>query len=516
MEQSVKREEKKSKAKVKTNGVKEKESSSSIPTTKETGPNPSGGHPGLMKDLSFRREKTTRGLSSDNDLIEDSLPPHIRERLHNLFDEIEGQFLMLYNENLELQRSNAALTERLQSTSSEKHVESTDGSQNGTENKGMLKSKSGLTSSQFSQKLKTTYRSGTSKLVSSFKTAAAASCSVTQELRGHKDGVLHVDSSPFLPIVAGSASADQTAKLWNLCTGHCYGTYRGHKGCVNCIRFHPTKQIILTASGDCSVHLWPFESPVSSTMMSSADEDIPSDRDEEVLESVDTSASLMRSPCHMSAVVACDWLMDGQHFVTASWDRTACLVDSSTTQVVQTLSGHDQQLTHVSAHPKQKVVVTSSRDATFRVCDFRESTLHSVIVGQGHSHSVTSAIFTQDDKIISGSDDRCVKVWDLKNMRAAIATMRLDSPVNRLSVNSRGVIAIPHDNRQVRLYDLTGVRIARLPRERSYHRRMVSSVAWVEGTPTPGHKTKLLSGGWDKLVLGWSVDIPSSLINHTK
>lgn len=65
----------------------------------------------------------------------------------------------------------------------------------------------------------------------------------------------------------------------NISSGQCYTTYRGHTGSVNCIRFHPTKQLVLTASGDCSVHLWPFESPVS-LMMSSGDEDLPSDRDE--------------------------------------------------------------------------------------------------------------------------------------------------------------------------------------------------------------------------------------------
>nr|XP_039263656.1 WD repeat-containing protein 37-like [Styela clava] len=514
MEASQKRDDKKSRLSRKQNGAKERESSTNLLKDSTLAPS---GHPGIMKDLSFKRDKSNRGLSSDTDLTgEESLPPHVKDRLHQLFAEIEGEFTQLYNENLELRKNNMALNERLQSVTSDKHTESVDGSQNGADNKALLKSKSGLTSSQFSQKLKTTYRTGTSKLVSSFKTSATATCSVTQELRGHKDGVLHVDASPIVPATAGSASADQTAKLWNLNTGHCYGTYRGHTGSVNCIRFHPTKQLVLTASGDGSAHLWPFESPMTSSLMTSADEEMQSDRDEEPLDTVDTSASLMRSLCHMSAVVACDWLMDGQHFVTASWDRTACLVDSSTTQVVQTLSGHDQQLTHVSAHPQHKLVVTSSRDATFRVCDFRVSTLHSVIVGQGHSHSVTSAVFTQDDKIVSGSDDRCVKVWDLKNMRSAIATMRFDSPVNRLSVNQKGVIAIPHDNRQIRLFDMSGVRLARLPRDRSYHRRMVSSTAWVDSAHSSGHKTKLLTAGWDKVVLGWAVNIPNSLINHVK
>lgn len=65
---------------------------------------------------------------------------------------------------------------------------------------------------------------------------------------------------------------------------------------------------------------------------------------------------------------------------------------------------------------------------------------------------------------MSGSDDRTVKVWELRNMRSALATIRTDSSVNRLAVSTGGIIAIPHDNRQIRLFDLNGQRVARLPR----------------------------------------------------
>lgn len=78
--------------------------------------------------------------------------------------------------------------------------------------------------------------------------------------------------------------------------------------------------------------------------------------------------------------------------------------------------------------------------------------------------SVTSTVFTRDDKVVSGSDDRTVKVWELRNMRSALCTIRTDSAVNRLAVSQTGVIAIPHDNRHIRLFDLNGQRVARLPR----------------------------------------------------
>lgn len=80
------------------------------------------------------------------------------------------------------------------------------------------------------------------------------------------------------------------------------------------------------------------------------------------------------------------------------------------------------------------------------------------------ARSVTSTVFTRDDKVVSGSDDRTVKVWELRNMRSALATIRSDASINKLAVSQSGVIAIPHDNRHIRLFDLNGQRVARLPR----------------------------------------------------
>ncbi len=80
--------------------------------------------------------------------------------------------------------------------------------------------------------------------------------------------------------------------------------------------------------------------------------------------------------------------------------------------------------------------------------------------------TVTCTVFARscDYKVVSGSDDRTVKIWDLRNMRSSLATIRLDAGINRLAISATGIIAIPHDNRQIRLYDLQGQRIARLPR----------------------------------------------------
>lgn len=90
---------------------------------------------------------------------------------------------------------------------------------------------------------------------------------------------------------------------------------------------------------------------------------------------------------HTTIVVAADWLSNLDQIITGSWDRTAILWDVETGEVLQPLTGHDHELTHVSAHPIQKLVVTASRDSTFRLWDFRDP-ISGVFVFQGHTEYV--------------------------------------------------------------------------------------------------------------------------------
>ncbi|XP_057713659.1 WD repeat-containing protein 37-like [Corythoichthys intestinalis] len=448
------------------------------------------------------------------DTQDSKLPTALRSNLVDLFSQIEREFENLYIENLELRREMDALNERL----------AADGQagEGADLTKGALKTKTSHSTSQLSQKLKTTYKASTSKIVSSFKaTTSRAVCQLLREYAGHRDGIWDLSATRTQPTVLGTASADHTAMLWSIETGKCLLKYLGHQGSVNSIKFHPTEQMALTASGDQTAHVWrflvqlPTPQPVTDVTPPCEDEADFSDKDDAEVEadgpaecpSVRAPATTLRS--HQGVVIAADWLVGGKQAVTASWDRAANLYDVETSELVHSLTGHDQELTHCCTHPTQRLVVTSSRDTTFRLWDFRDPSIHSVNVFQGHTDTVTSAVFTVGDNVVSGSDDRTVKVWDLKNMRSPIATIRTDSAVNRISVSaSQRIIALPHDNRQVRLFDMSGVRLARLPRSnRQGHRRMVCCTAWCEDNTS----CNLFTCGFDRQAIGWNINIPALL-----
>uniref|UniRef100_A0AAQ6ILT0 WD repeat-containing protein 37 n=1 Tax=Anabas testudineus TaxID=64144 RepID=A0AAQ6ILT0_ANATE len=441
--------------------------------------------------LSIRRTNSTEdrppGIQR-GDMLEgqdSKLPLSLRNNLLDLFGQIEREFENLYIENLELRREIDSLNERLTGDG-----QTVDG---GDPTKGALKTKASHSTSQLSQKLKTTYKASTSKIVSSFKatTGSRALCQLLKEYVGHRDGIWDLSVTRTQPVVLGTASADHSALLWSIETGKCVLRYAGHAGSVNSIKFHPTEQMALTASGDQTAHIWrymvqlPAPQPPPDVSASCDDDQDSSDREEGEVDgegfcevpTVRVATATLKS--HQGVVIAADWLVGGRQVVTASWDRAANLYEVETSELVHTLTGHDQELTHCCTHPTQRLVVTSSRDTTFRLWDFRDPSIHSVNVFQGHTDTVTSAVFTVGDNVVSGSDDRTVKVWDLKNMRSPIATIRTDSAVNRISVSAnQRIIALPHDNRQVRLFDMSGVRLARLPRSN----RMVREGLGTTGT----------------------------------
>uniref|UniRef100_A0AAQ5ZPV7 WD repeat domain 37 n=1 Tax=Amphiprion ocellaris TaxID=80972 RepID=A0AAQ5ZPV7_AMPOC len=108
---------------------------------------------GLQRDM-------VEGQSSDNlesfMRMEDSkLPLSLRSNLLDLFSQIEREFENLYIENLELRREIETLNDRL--TAEGQTFEGADLA------KGALKTKASHSTSQLSQKLKTTYKASTSK-----------------------------------------------------------------------------------------------------------------------------------------------------------------------------------------------------------------------------------------------------------------------------------------------------------------------------------------------------------------
>ena len=89
-----------------------------------------------------------------------------------------------------------------------------------------------------------------------------------------------------------------------------------------------------------------------------------------------STPSVIRSPIrryegHSDACIAAEWFPDGELLATASWDRTANVYNVETGKILCNLQ-HDDYLTNVTAHMSQKIILTASKDTTFKIWDFRD------------------------------------------------------------------------------------------------------------------------------------------------
>lgn len=276
------------------------------------------------------------------------VPAHMK-RLHVLFDKIEKEFDALYQENVTLQEKLDLLLSK-----ENERIGTFQGPLDSIESSTGATKKSLSTSLSSGSKLKASYkiRAQTSRIVSSFKTnQSVVSSHLVRDFSGHKDGVWQVSCKKDQKII-GTASADHTAAIFSIDTGKICLQYLGHQGSVNSIKFHNNRDLVLTASGDGSAHIW--QGAVNWDMVTrkghSSEEEL--DDDEDPIEDRD-KIEILRTPLcefagpsgHTSVVVCADFISPNyDQIITASWDRQAILWDVETQQSLQNLSGHDHEL----------------------------------------------------------------------------------------------------------------------------------------------------------------------------
>ena len=67
-------------------------------------------------------------------------------------------------------------------------------------------------------------------------------------------------------------------------------------------------------------------------------------------------------------------------------------------------------------------------------------------------------------QIVSGSDDRTARIWDLRNMRSPVATIQSDSAVNRLAVSSNGLLGmVSHKMSKLTIFGYLEKKMLQLP-----------------------------------------------------
>ncbi len=120
--------------------------------------------------------------------------------------------------------------------------------------------------------------------------------------------------------------------------------------------------------------------------------------------------------------------------MSASWDNTVRLWNAeSGAAVSQAHTGAEDfhLISNLSTSQSSPLAAISCSDGFFRVYDLRTlgkgAAVHAVLAHEG----VATTALLHNSHVISGSEDKSVKIWDLRSLKAPLTIIRCSAGVNR-------------------------------------------------------------------------------------
>ncbi|KAG6396956.1 hypothetical protein SASPL_143116 [Salvia splendens] len=221
-----------------------------------------------------------------------------------------------------------------------------------------------------------------------------------------------------------TASADRTARLWNL-DGIVQRTFEGHLDRLARIAFHPSGKYLGTASFDKTWRLW----------------------------DVETGEELLLHEGHSRSVYGLSFHHDGSLVASCGLDTLACVWDLRSGRSILALEGHVKPVLGASFSPNGYHLATGGEDNTCRIWDLRKR--KSLYILPAHSNLLSQVKFEpqQGYFLVTASYDTTAKVWSSRDFRTVRTLSGHESKITSLDVVADGqyITTVSHD-RTIKLW----------------------------------------------------------------
>jgi WD40 repeat protein len=193
-------------------------------------------------------------------------------------------------------------------------------------------------------------------------------------------------------LVTGRGSSG-VVEVWDARTGGRIHTLGTHKREIRGLVFSPRGGHLASASGDGEVKLWD-----ATRLHEKQGPRIPPIR----ARVPGPGLNVAFSP-------------DGRWLATGGEENTVKIWDAQTGEPVHTLRGHTGEVYAVAVSPDGRWLASGGEDSTVRVWDSHNE-YRLVRSFRGHTGLVSSLAFNSDGRLVSGSRDKTVKVWDVTQL----------------------------------------------------------------------------------------------------
>ena len=239
---------------------------------------------------------------------------------------------------------------------------------------------------------------------------------VVRTFRGHTEWVWSVSISPDGEAIA-SGSGDTTVRVWDLWTGECNRVISGHNSYITSLGFSANSQSLISASVDGTVYKWDVEgSQIGSSY-----------------------------PGYGVALS-----VDGSLFI--SWDQEVATVrNSDSGETVAELHVANSIFQRCCFSPDDKLVACAAGEIIY-VWDIASSDPCLIETLLGHTKDVTSIAFSSPSLLLSTSDDKSVRSWQIRPLSSdqvpsySKPTPSPSIPIRSISLQTGDGIAISSDS----------------------------------------------------------------------
>ncbi|WOL08072.1 COMPASS-like H3K4 histone methylase component WDR5B [Canna indica] len=251
-------------------------------------------------------------------------------------------------------------------------------------------------------------------------------------LNAHSDAVSCVKFSNDGQLLA-SASLDETVILWSATTLARIATLKGHTKGVSDLAWSSDSHYLCSASDDCTLRIWDVWPPTDCvrilrghlSVVFCVDFNPPSDRiasgsfDQTVrVWDVKSGKCIKKIDAHDDAVTSVHFIRDGSIIVSGSHDGSCKIWDASSGACLKVLiDDKTPAVSFAKFSPNGKFILIATLDDTLKLCNYATGKFLKIYSGHANRvYCITSTFSVTNGKyIVSGSEDKCVYIWDLQS-----------------------------------------------------------------------------------------------------